>query len=154
MSMDVEAQYDRLYRYCYFKLHNRELAEDVTQEAFLRYFESYGSLTQGQALRCLYTIARNLCTDEFRRRPTEPLGEELPEGGGKVSLEEQVLTRVQVGEALAKLEGEEQEILLLRYVNGVPAASIGGILGLSRFAVHRRLRAAGRKFREAYEGER
>lgn len=152
MSMDVEAQYDKLYRYCYFKLHNRELAEDVTQEAFLRYFESYGHLTQGQALRCLYTIGRNLCTDQFRRRPTEPLGEELPQDGGRTALEEGVITRIQVRDALAKLDQEEQEILLLRYVNEIPAASIGGILGISRFAVHRRLKAAGRKFREAYEG--
>ena len=60
MSMDVGAQYDKLYRYCYFKLHNRDLAEDVTQEAFLRYFESYRHLREGQAVKCLYTIARNL----------------------------------------------------------------------------------------------
>ena len=50
MSMDVGAQYDKLYRYCYFKLHNRDLAEDVTQEAFLRYFESYRHLREGQEL--------------------------------------------------------------------------------------------------------
>ncbi len=153
VSMDVEAQYDKLYQYCYFKLHNRELAEDVTQEAFLRYFESYVHLTKGQALGCLYTIAKHLCIDEFRRRTAETLEEDMPENAGKATLEEQVLMRVQVKEALAKLDQEEQEILLLRYVNGVPAAAIGGIVGISRFAVHRRLKAAGRKFREAYGAE-
>ncbi len=39
MTVDVETQYDKIYRYCYFRLHNRETAEDLTQEAFLRYFE-------------------------------------------------------------------------------------------------------------------
>lgn len=154
MSMDVEEQYDKLYRYCYFKLHNRELAEDVTQEAFLRYFERYGHLSEGQAMRCLYTIGRNLCIDQFRRRPTMPLEEDLPEDGpGKKTVEEQVLTSVQVKKALSELGREEQEILLLRYVNEVPAAVIGRILGLSRFAVHRRLRTAAQKFKEAYEGK-
>ena len=33
MSMDYEEQYDKIYRYCFFKLHDRECAEDVTQEA-------------------------------------------------------------------------------------------------------------------------
>ena len=30
MSLDIEEQYDNIYRYCYFKLHNRELTEDLT----------------------------------------------------------------------------------------------------------------------------
>lgn len=37
----IKEQYDKIYRYCYFKLHNRELAEDITQETFLRYLEKY-----------------------------------------------------------------------------------------------------------------
>lgn len=28
MSMDLEEQYDKIYRYCYFKVHQREIAED------------------------------------------------------------------------------------------------------------------------------
>jgi len=35
VPFDTEEQYDKIYRYCYFKLHSRELAEDVTQETFL-----------------------------------------------------------------------------------------------------------------------
>lgn len=32
---NIEKQYDKIYRYCYFKLHNRHTAEDITQETFL-----------------------------------------------------------------------------------------------------------------------
>ena len=35
----IQNQNEKIYRYCYFKLHNRELAEDITQETFLRYLE-------------------------------------------------------------------------------------------------------------------
>ena len=35
--IDLEEQYDKIYRYCYYKLHHREKAEDITQEAFLRF---------------------------------------------------------------------------------------------------------------------
>ena len=151
MSMDVGAQYDKLYWYCYFKLHNRDLAEDVTQEAFLRYFESYRHLREGQAVKCLYTIARNLCIDQFRRRPMGALEEDLPQKSGEAAVEEQVLTRIQVREAMAKLGREEQEILLLRYVNELSAAVIGELLGISRFAAHRRIQGAVRRFKEAME---
>ena len=33
-NLDLEAQYDKIYRYCYFKLGSRETAEDITQETF------------------------------------------------------------------------------------------------------------------------
>lgn len=63
--MDMEEQYDKIYRYCYFRLRSRQTAEDITQETFLRYLEKYQGSTAGQALKCLYTIARNLCVDEY-----------------------------------------------------------------------------------------
>lgn len=146
MSMDMETQYDRIYRYCYFKLHHRETAEDITQEAFLRYFEKYGCATGEQALKCLYTIARNLCIDEYRRRPAIPLEESMlkEEHAG----EEQILTSLAVRSALSELESGEQELLLLRYVNEVPVSTIGQIFGISRFAAYRRLMAATRKLRD------
>lgn len=149
MSMDMEAQYDRIYRYCYFKLHHRETAEDITQETFLRYFERYRCPTAEQALKCLYTIARNLCIDEYRRRPTAPLEETLTEGFG----EDTILTSLAVRSALSQLEHAEQELLLLRYVNEVPLSAIGQTLGISRFAVYRRLLAATGKFRAKLEKE-
>ena len=37
----IQKQYEKMYSYCYFKLHNRELAEDITQETFLKYLERY-----------------------------------------------------------------------------------------------------------------
>lgn len=146
MPMDMEEQYDKIYRYCYFKLHHRETAEDVTQETFLRYFEKYDCGTKEQTLKCLYTIARNLCIDEYRRQPVAPLAESMQQ---EESLkEEQFLTSLTVRAALSKLESGEQELLLLRYVNEVPVSVIGRILGISRFAAYRRLLAVTKKFKD------
>ncbi|MCM1303914.1 MAG: RNA polymerase sigma factor [Lachnospiraceae bacterium] len=144
MSMDLEEQYDKIYRYCYFKLHHRETAEDITQETFLRYFRSYGRASGEQALKCLYTIARNLCIDEYRRRPLSPLDETMQES----PKEEQILTGLTVRAALSELEQEEQEMLLLRYVNEVPVSAIGRMFGISRFAAYRRLLAAAGKLKD------
>ena len=149
MSMDLEEQYDKIYRYCYFRLRNRETAEDITQETFLRYLKRYSLTTSEQAIKYLYTIARNLCIDEYRRKPLLPLEESsMQEQPPKDSDEEQLLTSLAVRTALSKLEHEEQELLLLKYVNDVSVSTIAQILGISRFAIYRRLMAASRKFKD------
>ena len=137
MSFDVEEQYDKIYRYCYFKMKNREIAEDITQEAFLRYFEHYHCLSKTASLKCLYTIARNLCTDEFRKTSFEFCKEETAD----FSMEEHVITSISVKNVLSRLSHDEQELLLLRYVNEVPIEAISKIYSISRFAVYRRLKS-------------
>lgn len=149
MSLDIEEQYDKIYRYCYFKLHSRELAEDVTQETFLRYLEHYNRITTVPALKCLYTIARNLCVDEYRKPQTESMDESIPD----YTMEETLITNLAVRVALSKLSHDEQELLLLRYVNEVPVSALGKIYGLSRFAIYRKITSASNKFREELRKE-
>lgn len=150
MSMDIAEQYDKIYRYCYFKLHNREMAEDITQETFLRYFEKYRFSSAEWAIKCLYVIARNLCIDAHRKKPIEPLPNSLLQEN---TAEEQILTSLAIKEALSRLEKEEQELLLLRYVNEVSVSVIGQILGISRFTVRRRLTAAAKKLKDMLRKE-
>ena len=142
--MDYEAQYDKIYRYCYFKLHNATVAEDVTQETFLRFLESSTYKDRGKELNYLYTIARNLCIDESRRRVAEELSEELPQEGP----EERVLERVVMKQAMERLTSEERELALLRYVNEVPVKVICELRGCSRFALNRQLKQVVKKLRE------
>lgn len=149
VSFDIEKQYDKIYRYCYFKLHSRELAEDVTQETFLRYLEHYNCITTVSALKYLYTIARNLCVDEYRKPRTEPMDESIRD----YTMEEKLITNLTVRTALSKLAHDEQELLLLRYVNEVPVSALGKIYGLSRFAVYRKITSASNKFREELRKE-
>lgn len=135
--MDMEEQYDKIYRYCYFKLYDQQLAQDMTQETFLRFFRKDLSLDSGKELPYLYTIAKNLCVDEFRRKSVdslEAMEEEISYDPSEEWAESLTLKLV-----IAKLPDEEQELLFLRYVNELPMASICGITGLSRFAIHRRL---------------
>lgn len=139
--MSIEDEYDKIYRYCYFKLRSRESAEDVTQEAFLRYFERFGDKDSAAVL---YTIAKNLCIDRLRRMPFEPLDEEMP----TASCEDEVVGRLTVRAALEALPEGMREILLLRYANELGISQIAGILGISRFAVSRRLKAAEKSLRE------
>ncbi len=142
--MDYEAQYDKIYRYCYFKLHNQTVAEDVTQETFLRFFESNTYKERGRELNYLYTIARNLCIDESRKRVFEELPEEISEEGP----EERVIESVVMKQAMEKLTNEERELALLRYVNEVPVKVICELRGCSRFALNRQMKQVLKKLRE------
>lgn len=134
--MDLYEQYDRIYRYCYYKLRHRELAEDVTQETFLRFYHTYGE--KEQALHLLYTIAKNLCTDEFRKKREEPL--ETNENSGQPELqsafEDGLLQNLAICTALEKLPEEDRELVLLRYVNEVPLSALSRLYGVSRFALY------------------
>ena len=73
--MDLEDQYDKLYRYCYFRVRDVQTAEDLVQETFLRWLDHYPGQREREALPTLYTIARNLCVDVTRQRETLPLQE-------------------------------------------------------------------------------
>ena len=135
--MDIEEQYDKIYRYCYFKLYDTQLAQDITQEAFLRFYRQGLRFDNGRELPYLYTIAKNLCIDEFRKQPVDNIEEAANEAAADPS--EGWIDTLVLRAVVSQLPSDEQELLFLRYVNELPITSIGKITGLSRFAVYRRL---------------
>lgn len=132
--MDFDEQYNKIYRYCYFKLNHQQMAEDVTQETFLRFLENSNYCEQGKKIRYLYTIARNLCVDIYRAKQNERLDAELL----VEDKEDEILTGIAVKEAVSQLAKEEQELLLLRYVNEVSVSDICSILKIDRFSFYRK----------------
>lgn len=145
--MDYEVQYDKIYRYCYFKVSNAAVAEDITQETFLRFLENSTYKENGKALNYLYTIARNLCIDEYRKRVTEELPDELAEETGVDGMAESVIDGLVMRQALEKLTPMERELVLLRYVNEVPVKVICELQECSRFSLNRRLKQILKKLR-------
>lgn len=135
MSMDFEEQYDKIYRYCYMKLRNRQVAEDITQETFLRFLENESYRDMGKRLAYLYTIARNLCTDYYRKPQILPLDDEIP----VESKEEGIVSLLSLEKAVFHLEEWEQELIFLRFVNEISVSDIGKIMNQSRFSIHRRI---------------
>ena len=142
-TMDYEAQYDKIYRYCYYKVNNQAVAEDITQETFLRFLENSTYKENGRELNYLYTIARNLCIDEYRKRVTEELPENLSEEG----TEETIVEGLDMQYALSKLTSTERELILLRFVNEVPVKVICELHECSRFALNRKIKQVLKKLR-------
>ena len=135
--MDIEEQYDKIYRYCYFKMYDDQIAQDITQETFLRFYKQGLNLGSDKELPYLYTIAKNLCIDHFRKRTVESLKEITEEVIDDPT--EDLISNLTLRMIMSKLPEDEQELIFLRYVNEISVTAICKITGLSRFAVYRKL---------------
>ena len=152
--MDIEQQYDKLLRYCYMKLRDRTLAEDVTQETFIRFFESKDYHSIGKEMAYLYTIARNLCIDYFRKQKEELIEDlpakiqEMPDSSDKV---ESIVDQLSIEQALDHLTDYEREAVVLRFSGDLSVEDIAKSMDISRFAVRRRISSALEKLRKEME---
>ena len=52
--MDLKEQYEKLLKYCYMKMKDRNLAEDIVQETFLRFWQSKSYRDTGKEMAYLY----------------------------------------------------------------------------------------------------
>jgi len=137
VSIDLKEKYSKIYRYCYLRVNDRATAEDITQEAFLRFLEHPQYQSLDQDIRILYTIAGNLCKDHFRKQTHDELPEDIPDDTANG---ERLIEDISLHQALESLSPEDRELVLLRYVNEEPLGVISQLLGISRFAIDRRLR--------------
>lgn len=147
MGLDIDQHYEKIYKYCYFRLHSRDLAEDITQETFLRFFMSDTYRDTGQALQYLYTVARNLCIDEYRRQKNEELPMEI-----LLDVENDWIINMDLRAALQRLNDDDRELIVLRYVSEIPISVLCKIYGISRFALYRKLQNITKHLRKYMEG--
>ena len=153
--MDYEAQYDKLYRYCYFKLGHRQLAEDVTQEAFLAAWRALPEFRGDCRFSTwLYRLVSNAAIDCLRRekkhRDTGDVDDlELPDGGPSPQEQaERSDTRDAVRRALDRLSPEHRQVLLLRFMQELDYGEIARALNVSEGTVKSRINRAKSKLRE------
>lgn len=131
--MKIEKEYDNIFRYVLYHVGNKEDAEDITQETFLKYLEHEEYHHKGNERQIMYTIARNLCIDLYRKNKPVPLDDNhVPDSSN-------VLTDVSVRIAMSRLSDEEREIIIMRLVNDENINVIAKIFGVSRFAMGRRI---------------
>lgn len=132
-----------IYRYIYYRVGGHALAEDLTSETFLRALRSLTSFRwQGRDFGAwLVTIARNLVADHFksgRFRLEVATGEILDYDSAADGPEDDVLamlTNEALVTALKKLGTDQQECLVLRFLNGLSVTETARVLGKSDGAI-------------------
>ncbi|MFD5611778.1 sigma-70 family RNA polymerase sigma factor [Kitasatospora sp. NPDC127060] len=147
---DVQRAYDQyggeLFGFVFRALGDRQLAEDVVQEVFVRGWRSSGAFDPGKgSLRTwLFAIARNAVVDALRRRggrESVPLEAWGVEGDGPVPHDpvDQLLERIQLEEALGRLSPEHRQVVVRVYFGGQTCAELGQELGIPAATMRSRL---------------
>lgn len=132
-----------VFRFVYYRVGSRPLAEDLTSETFARGLRSIQRFNwQGKDFGAwLTTIARNLVADHFKssRSRLEVVTEVIPEGRTTVaSPEEDALSLISnelLYEAVNQLPKEQRDCVLMRFIQGLSIAQTAASLGRSEGAV-------------------
>jgi RNA polymerase sigma factor (sigma-70 family) len=153
----VERYQRRVYAVAWSRLGDAALAEEATQEAFIRAFRSLPLLRDGTKFPAwISAIARNLSISlglrhhrELNKRARWAL--EQPTAEASVSAEESVCTPEMLRQTLAELSAKHRECLVLFYLENKSGAEAAALLGISEPALRVRLLRARAALREKLE---
>jgi RNA polymerase sigma-70 factor (ECF subfamily) len=155
--------YDAVYRYCYYRVGDADVAQDLTAEVFVRMVEKLDrfKLRGRPLLAWLYTIARNLTADLYRRKGKVarlPLDEASAlAAGDEADLAGAVDRRLQadcLAAALGHLSEDQRQVVLLKFIEGRNNGQVARILNKSEGAVKSLQHRALNSLRRAIERER
>lgn len=128
-----EAYIGYIYSVVFQVVLNREDAEDVTSEFFIRLMKLGGTYRSGSGHRAwMAAIARNMAIDLLRKRKREVLTDDfsssVPEQAASDDVEGEVLSDMSLKEALETLVPAEREIVNLKIMGGLTFREIADIL--------------------------
>ena len=163
---NMEYLFDRysvgIYRYISLRVgRNQALADELMQQLWLQACKPGGAVPPDEFEFWLRRVAQNLISDHWRRKHRRPaqipienpaIADELAARIDRELLPAEAVQKQelldQVALAVTALPSEEQELVILHYVQGRPFREIGERLGLSERAVEGRLYRARHKLKE------
>jgi len=138
---------DGIFRFCFFRVYNRELAKDLVQETFLKTWEYISRGNDVKSIKSLaYKIALNLIIDRTRKeKPTSSL-EEMSNWGidlkDQRELSKKIETKIEVEKilkAIKKIDPIYQEVITMRFLNELSPKEISLLLGESENVISVRI---------------
>ena len=164
----IERHHDALFRFLYRLTGNRQMAEDVFQDAFLQVHQSLDTFDSSRRFKpWLFTIAANKGRDALRkanRRKTVSLSAPVVEEGGKSFVDlmeidlpdvsspmEEAERSAKVQRAIDELSPRLREILLMAYFQKMTYAQIAELFGIPIGTVKSRLHSAVAAFAKAWQ---
>lgn len=155
MRLNKEKRFEKIYskykddvfRMSVIYLKDYQLAEDASQEVFIKVLKKLSSLKdESKAKEWITSITLNVCRDRLRHKsrreiPSDFLPEEnLSSGESDV--------KMTVGEAVGRLSPEIREVVILYYYQEFTQSEISKILKIPQTTVAYRLRTAKFKLKE------
>ncbi len=126
--------YDKIFRFVYYKVFNKELAEDITSDVFYKALTKLPSFDAEKGLFAswLYRIARNAVIDHYRtKHATETIDDAFDIGIDERTPEvlDAIADLKRVGEYLSTLTAKQREIITLRIWEEMSYREIAEVVG-------------------------
>lgn len=150
-----------ILRYIYLRVSEHELAQDLTQEVFIKVIhgiERFEYRDEKSFLGWLYTIAANVLSSHMRRRrvlstPFDPHADLVDQRSQDDA--RTITDRVAIQQALGQLTPDQQQVVTLRFFADMSNSEIAGMLKRTEGAVkaiqHRALQSLQRILRREVE---
>ena len=149
-----EQHADAIYRHCYFRVYNEDLAKDLSQETFIK---TWKYVTEGKEIKnikaFLYRVAVNLIIDHSRKKVTLVM-DDLKEKEASLrlySMESTMIDNFETKEIIAMLDVLDEkyrQVIVMRYIDQLSPPEIADVLKISTNAVSVKLNYALKKLRE------
>jgi RNA polymerase sigma-70 factor (ECF subfamily) len=152
---------DTVFRFVYYRVNDRALAEDFTSETFLRALRRIGTISyQGRDIGAWFiTIARNIVLDHLKsaRHRLEMTTADTIEGKEHAQSTESavldVLQSERLMEAVSQLGDEQRECVMLRFIHGLSVSETASVMGKNDGAIKALQHRAVRKLADLVGGD-
>jgi len=149
-----EQYYDKVFNFIYMRILNREDAEDITEDTFIKAMTAFGNYDPEKSsyITWLCTIARNCMVDHIRKSHRDkivPFDETYE--AGEIDSEIEKLTddtERQVYDIMSHLKQDERELLSMRYKLNMDYNQIAAVTGISSKAAAKRVERILKKCRD------
>ncbi len=137
-------------RVSYFYLGDRQQAEDVTQDVFVRLLQSAPELVEGKEKAWLLKVALNRCRDIWRAAWVKRvvLGSPAMELTPAPDRMDERLERQELMEAIRRLPTDFRDVILLHYYQGYGISEIAQIMKVPEGTISSRLSRGRKKLEE------
>jgi RNA polymerase sigma-70 factor (ECF subfamily) len=149
----IEQNQDYLFRFAYFRIGNREDAEDIIQDVFLRLFEKEFVIENDESMRMyLYRMVYNACNDWHRHKQQEPIPLEQVQ---MTYDEEQALQEEynRIWKMLSVLPADQADAITMHLTDGLTFVEIAKVTGTPETTIKSRFKSGIDKLRKRWEQE-
>lgn len=136
-----ELYIDQVYRHVYYRVSNSSDAEDITAQVFLNAWRAMPRYRyMGKPFQVwLLSIAHNLVVDYYRAQKSQSSIDDVVIASGEstdpVLAAERNFASAEVRQAIMKLKREQQQVIVLRFIDGLEYPDIAAIMGKREGAV-------------------
>lgn len=144
----IEENLDYLVRFAFYRLRNKQDAEDIVYDAVLKFLKLNTTKINNTSLRLyLFKIVYNLCIDKMKRQSVEYVPINEVEIHDNQEIIEEILPK-NIWNMIEKLHYKESEIIVMRVLDELSFVEISRILSVPQSTVKSRYKAGMDKLRE------